>query len=195
MRVLIIIPAFNEAQNISKLLNNISSLETNYDVLVINDASQDNTSFIAKDLGFTVADLPINLGIGGAMQTGYLYAYYNSYDIAVQVDGDGQHDPQYIEKLISPIINKKADMVIGSRFIDRAGFQSSFVRRLGIVFFQKLIYILTGKKFTDPTSGFRACNKAIIAHFARYYPFDYPEPETLVAMNRQGFKLVEVPVI
>lgn len=164
-------------------------------MIVINDASDDNTSLIVKAAGFPVIDLSANLGIGGAMQTGYLYACNQDYDIAVQLDGDGQHDPLYIEKIIAPIINGEADMVIGSRFIAHDGFQSTMLRRLGIGFFRKFISLLTGAKFTDPTSGFRACNKLIIAHFARYYPFDYPEPETLVTMRRNGYRLLEIPVM
>jgi len=170
-------------------------LNRDYDVIVINDASDDNTSLIVKAAGFPVIDLSANLGIGGAMQTGYLYACNQDYDIAVQLDGDGQHDPLYIEKIIAPIINGEADMVIGSRFIAHDGFQSTMLRRLGIGFFRKFISLLTGAKFTDPTSGFRACNKLIIAHFARYYPFDYPEPETLVTMRRNGYRLLEIPVM
>lgn len=163
--------------------------------MVINDASDDNTSSIVKAAGFPSINLSANLGIGGAMQTGYLYAYNHDYEIAVQLDGDGQHDPIYIDKIIAPIINNEADMVIGSRFIEYDGFQSTRLRRLGIGFFRKFISLLTGAKFTDPTSGFRACNKLIIAHFARYYPFDYPEPETLVMMRRNGYRLVEIPVM
>lgn len=164
-------------------------------MVVINDASDDNTSSIVKAAGFSVIDLSSNLGIGGAMQTGYLYAYNHDYDIAVQLDGDGQHDPIYIERLVAPIIQDEADMVIGSRFIEYDGFQSTRLRRMGIEFFKSIISLLTGEKFTDPTSGFRACNKVIIEHFAHYYPFDYPEPETLVMMLRAGYRLLEIPVI
>nr|WP_054692372.1 glycosyltransferase family 2 protein [Syntrophomonas palmitatica] len=195
MDILVIIPAFNEEQNIIGLLDNIRKDISQFDVLVINDASQDNTSFLAKNMGFNVIDLPINLGIGGAMQTGYLFAYYHHYDIAVQLDGDGQHDPQYIDNLIKPLISKDADMVIGSRFIVGEGFQSTIFRRFGIRFFEKLISFLTGQRFSDPTSGFRACNKAVIAYFAHHYPFDYPEPESLVSIYRKGFKIVEIPVV
>ena len=195
MKTLVIIPAYNESKNIERLLTTIRTLGKEFDVVVINDASIDNTSYLAKKTGFQVIDLPANLGIGGAMQTGYLYAYYNLYDIAVQLDGDGQHDPREIDKIIAPLIAGEADMVIGSRFIENHGFQSTFMRRFGIRFFKGLIRFLTGQKFTDPTSGFRACNKAIIAHFAMYYPFDYPEPETLVTMSRKGYKLIEIPVV
>jgi len=129
------------------------------------------------------------------MQTGYLYAYYNNYDIAIQVDGDGQHNAKYINSLILPIKNGHADMVVGSRFITCQGYQSTTIRRLGIKYFEKLIYFLSKKKFTDPTSGFRACNRKVITEFAKYYPVDYPEPETLIAITRKGFRILEVPVI
>lgn len=195
MRVLIIIPAFNEERNIISLLEQLFALELEADVLVINDASLDHTSSLVKKMGGQVIDLPLNLGIGGAVQTGYIYAHYHDYDIAVQVDGDGQHDPKYLPALIKPIIDGDADMVVGSRFIDHAGFQSTRARRIGIRFFENLIYLLTRVKFTDPTSGFRACGKDIIHLFAQYYPYDFPEPETLATVNRKGFKTVEIPVI
>ncbi len=195
MKVLIIIPVFNEALNIGELLNKIILLNYNYDVLVINDASEDNSAQICRNMCFKVVNLPVNLGIGGAMQTGYIYAYNHDYDIAVQLDGDGQHDPIYIDRVLKPILIGDADMVIGSRFIEKDGFQSTFLRRLGIRFFRYLIYFFTKHKITDPTSGFRACNRKVICQFARYYPYDYPEPETLVTVCRRGFKLKEVPVV
>lgn len=196
MKILIIIPAFNEAENIVGLLKRLMEVGGGFfDAVVINDASGDNTAALARAAGAEVLDLPFNLGIGGAVQTGYLYAYYNGYDIAVQVDGDGQHDPAYIPALIAPIVGGSADMTVGSRFIECKGYQSTFLRRMGSRYFHLLIWIISGKKFSDPTSGFRACNRRVIASFARYYPTDYPEPETLVAVSRSGYKLVEVPVV
>ena len=195
MNILIIIPAYNEMNNIAELLDKFKNLKVNPDLLVIDDASDDNTAFIAGNMGAKVITLPFNMGIGGAVQTGYIYAYYNNYDIAVQVDGDGQHNPEYIEKLIAPILNKEVDMTIGSRFIDNKGFQSTFARRIGIKYFKTLIYLFTGKIFTDPTSGFRACNKAVFYHFTKYYPPDYPEPESLMIAARKKLKVREIPVI
>lgn len=196
MKVLLIIPAYNEAANLPALIGQVRELAPDYcDILVINDGSYDNTASTARELGAFLIDLPVNLGIGGAVQTGYKYAYYNLYDIAVQMDGDGQHDPRYLEALIQPIADGTADMVIGSRFISNDGFQSTFLRRMGIKFFTLLILLLTGKKFTDPTSGFRACNQAVISHFAGYYPSDYPEPESLVTMIMNGYRLMEIPVV
>ncbi len=196
MKVLLIIPAYNEAANLPSLIEEVRAVvPDDYDILVVNDGSYDNTSSTARELGALLVDLPVNLGIGGAVQTGYMYAYYNLYDIAVQMDGDGQHDPIYLEALIKPISDGIADMVIGSRFINNNGFQSTFLRRVGKGFFTLLISVLTGKQFTDPTSGFRACNKDVISHFASYYPSDYPEPESLVTMVMNGYRLMEIPVV
>lgn len=191
-RVLIIIPAYNEEKNLQQLFDKLKKLK--YDILVVNDFSKDDTSKICKENGISVIDLPVNLGIGGGVQTGYKYAYYNKYDIAIQVDGDGQHDPKYIENLVSNIENG-SDFCIGSRFIDKKGFQSTLIRRIGIGYFTKLIKILTGFNITDPTSGFRACNREILKYFVEYYPQDYPEPETLVLLNVKKFKITEIPVI
>ncbi len=194
-KILIIIPAFNESENIEDLIIKFTKLNFKTDILVINDASTDDTSVVAKKCNVVVADLPVNLGIGGAVQTGYLYAYYNDYDIAIQVDGDGQHNPEFISEMIEPIINKNADLVIGSRFIEYKGFQSSFLRRIGIRLLQIVLLLITKKNITDPTSGFRACNKEIISIFAKTYPSDYPEPESVATIVRKGYKIIEIPVI
>lgn len=194
MRILAIVPAFNEELGIKHALEQFKKLD-NVDVLVINDCSKDRTSYICKELGINVIDLPANLGIGGAVQTGYKYALLNGYDIAIQVDGDGQHNPSYIEKLIQPIIDGQADLVIGSRYLNKEGFQSSFIRRIGINYFSFLINLLQKKKITDPTSGFRAANKEVIELFSNRYPVDYPEPESIVFLLRNRYKIEEVPVV
>ncbi|NRF95756.1 glycosyltransferase family 2 protein [Paenibacillus frigoriresistens] len=198
MKILIIIPAFNEEKNIVNLLYTLNTLHTKVDILVVNDCSNDKTSSICKSLvldNLNVIDLPCNLGIGGAVQTGYKYAYRHNYDIAIQLDGDGQHKPEYIINLIDPIVRNEADFVIGSRFIDKKGFQSSAMRRVGINYFSKLINLLVNQKITDPTSGFRACNKDIIELFASKYPVDYPEPESIIFLLRKKYKIVEIPVV
>ncbi|AIQ76760.1 MULTISPECIES: glycosyltransferase family 2 protein [Paenibacillus] len=194
-KILLIIPAYNEEDNILRLLNNIKATNIpNSEILVINDCSADTTSRMCKNIGVSVVDLPCNLGIGGAVQTGYKYAHNFGFDIAIQVDGDGQHNPKYISKLIEPLLNDEADLVIGSRYIEKTGFQSSRIRRIGINYFSNLLLLLTNQVITDPTSGFRACNKGVIELFSKRYPTDYPEPESIMYLKRNGFSLKEVPV-
>ena len=183
MKKLIIIPAYNEEENIERTIKMIEKGTNDFDYVIINDCSKDNTKKICEENHFNYVDLPINLGIGGAVQTGYKYALNNGYDLAVQVDGDGQHDPQFLEEMAEYLVENKLDMVIGSRFINKEGFQSSGARRLGIKYFTGLIKLLTGKKITDPTSGLRMINK------------DYPEPESIVAILRRKKKVKEIPVI
>ncbi|KGP77370.1 MULTISPECIES: glycosyltransferase family 2 protein [unclassified Paenibacillus] len=195
MKVLVIVPAYNEEGNLSRTINQLKLLNCFYEIIVINDKSTDNTLSVANELGVKVIDLPCNLGIGGAVQTGYKYAKKNNFDIAIQVDGDGQHGPEYIEQLIRPIIEKSADLVIGSRYINKEGFQSTLIRRIGISYFSKLIYALTGQMITDPTSGFRACNKRVIEIFSQRYPIDYPEPESIMFLKRKYYEIEEVPVV
>lgn len=193
-KVLIIIPAYNEEENIEKVVENLKNNFPQYDYVVVNDCSRDSTEQILKTKGYNYVSLPANLGIGGAVQSGYLYAAQNNYDIAIQIDGDGQHDPAYIEKLIEPIMNGEADMTIGSRFIEKKGFQTSFMRRLGIKLIKMVIRLCCGTKVTDTTSGFRATSKELTAMFAKDYAFDYPEPEAIVAASLNGFKVKDVAV-
>lgn len=192
---LIIIPAYKEAENIEALVDNIIDNYPQYDYIIINDGSKDNTAQICRDKGYNFCDLPINLGIGGAVQTGYKYAERNGYDIAVQIDGDGQHDVSELDKVIAPIESGDADIVIGSRFIEKEGFQSSTIRRVGIRFLSGLIWICTGKKVLDVTSGYRAINRKFIQIYADNYPNDYPEPEALVIAVMNKGRVKEVPVI
>ena len=195
MKRLIIIPAYNEGENIKKTIDNIIESAPNFDYIVINDCSTDNTAQICKENHFNYIDLPINLGIGGAVQTGYRYAYEKEYDMAVQVDGDGQHDAKFLDIMAETMEKEKADMIIGSRFIDKQGFQSSRTRRMGIFYFTWLIKLISHKTITDPTSGLRMIGKDVIKMFAYNYPKDYPEPETAVTILRSGKKIVEIPVI
>ncbi|MGC6583587.1 glycosyltransferase family 2 protein [Paenibacillus sp. Dod16] len=196
MRILVIIPAFNEGGNIETTLQKINSIyNTDLDILVINDCSTDNTSQICRNYNVHLIDLPCNLGIGGAVQTGYKFALNNNYDIAIQLDGDGQHNPIYIENLVSPILRGEANLVIGSRYINKKGFQSTTMRRLGIRYFSKLLKMLTGQLITDPTSGFRACDRRVIQLFSKRYPTDYPEPESIMFLKRNNFKITEIPVM
>lgn len=193
--LLVIIPAYNESGNIEKTISMLETHVPEFDYVIINDCSTDSTLEICRANGFNVVDLPINLGIGGAVQTGYQYAVENGYQYAVQVDGDGQHNPEFIKSMLEAIRRQEVDMVIGSRFIENKGFQSSFARRIGIVFFERLIKVLTGAKVTDPTSGLRLINRPVIELFAKHYPSDYPEPETIVSLLTSGYTVSEIPVL
>jgi len=192
---LIIIPAYNESTNLIHVVEDIEKNAPDFDYVIINDCSKDDTEQICKDNNFNYVSLPINLGIGGGMQTGYKYAQRHGYDVAVQFDGDGQHDAAYLGALLKEMEDTGADMVIGSRFINKEGFQSSFTRRVGIRFFEKLIKIVSGKRITDATSGFRMVNRKITNEFCEYYPKDYPEPESIVAVIRKNYEVKEVPVL
>ena len=199
-KVILIIPAYNEEKNILKTCKTIMEHnkvnKTSYDFIVINDGSKDRTSEICHDNNLPVIDLVHNLGIGGAVQTGYKYAYYNDYDIAVQFDGDGQHDVRFVKNIIEPIVDNKADMVIGSRFIDKSakGFKSSASRRIGIKIISAFMKFATHKKIYDTTSGFRACSKELIYDFSLSYPSEYPEPVTTAEVLRKEYRVKEVPV-
>lgn len=199
-KILVIIPAYNERDNILTTYQSIVDYNNNneikYDVIVINDCSKDDTLEILRKNNIPHIDLVHNLGIGGAVQTGYKYAKKNGYDIAVQFDGDGQHDVNYIKNIVDPIISNKAEFVIGSRFVgnEENNFQSSKARRIGINLISFFIKITTGIKVYDTTSGFRAVNKDIIEIFADDYPVEYPEPITTTMLLRKKFILSEVSV-
>ncbi len=194
MKKLVIIPAYNESGNIDKTINDIKQNAPDFDYVIINDCSTDKTLEVLRKKGYNYLNLPINLGIGGAVQTGYRYAYYHGYDMAVQFDGDGQHNAAYLEKMAEVLVETDSDMVIGSRFIEKEGFQSSGLRRVGIGFFTKLIKMLTKKVITDPTSGMRIVNRRLLEVFTNDYPKDYPEPESTVTALSKGYKITEIPV-
>ncbi len=193
MKTLVIIPAYNEEECIKNTVTNLKRYNPNIDYVIINDCSTDSTKQICKDNNFNVINLPINLGIGGAVQTGYKYAYENNYDIAIQIDADGQHDPKYIKDMIKGI-EEGNDLVIGSRFIKKEGFQTSWIRRLGINLYSFLIKLLTHKEIKDTTSGYRAVDRKIIKLFSKNYPVDYPEPETDALIAKNNFKIKEIPM-
>lgn len=195
MKILVIIPAYNEQDSIINVINKLKNDCPRADYVVINDCSKDNTLSVLKENNTSFVNLPINLGIGGGVQTGYKYALENGYDIAIQIDGDGQHDTAYLDKVIAPIEEGVADIAIGSRFIDKEGFQSSGMRRAGIKFLSALIKICCGTKVRDVTSGFRAVNRKYIKMYAYDYPTDYPEPEAIVQASVDGASIAEVPVI
>ena len=195
LKKLIIIPAYNESECIEKTIENIQKNAKDFDYIIINDCSTDNTREICERNGFHIINLPVNLGIGGAVQTGYIYGIRYGYDMAVQVDGDGQHDAAFLQKMADCLEETGADMVIGSRFIEKQGFQSTGARRIGIRFFTWLIRLMTGKTVTDPTSGLRMVNRKVMAEFAKDYPKDYPEPETAVTVLHCSMKIEEIPVV
>jgi len=193
-KLLVIIPAYNEEGSVGIVIGDVKRYLPQVEVLVVNDGSTDDTSEKSGNSGATVLDLPFNLGIGGAMQAGYKYAYEKGYDIAIQVDGDGQHDPKEIPKLLKVLEEGKVDMAIGSRFIGDSQFKSSMMRRVGISIFSKGVSLIVGQKITDPTSGFRAVNRKAIQLFALDYPQDYPEPEAVVLVHQCGLRMEEVSV-
>lgn len=193
-KILIIVPAYNEAENIAYVINDIRKNFQQADILIVNDGSTDETARVAEDLGVKVVTLPFNLGIGAAMQCGYIYAERRSYDIAIQFDGDRQHMADQISILIKPIIENAADIVVGSRFIEKGSYNLTFPRFIGIRIFAKLVSLLTGKRLTDTTSGFRAVNSSVIKFYRDNYPDDYPEVEALVLLHKARFRIAEVPV-
>lgn len=195
MRVLIIIPAYNEAGNIEQVVDNLIRNYPQYDYIVVNDCSTDGTGEICIRNGYRFLDQPINLGIGGTVQNGYQYALEHDYDAAIQIDGDGQHDVSYIEGMLNKLESGEADVVIGSRFVEKEGFQSSGARRMGIRILSAMIFMCTWKRVKDVTSGFRAVNRRFITIYAKDYPQDYPEPEAIVSAIMHGGRVEEVPVI
>lgn len=194
MKTIVIIPAYNEAGNIEHVVEELRIKCPQCDYVVINDCSTDQTREVLRRSGANYLDLPTNLGIGGGVQTGYRYALEQGYDIAIQFDGDGQHDATYIKDLIAPIESGQADVTIGSRFVKNEGFQSSAMRRLGIRFLSGLIHLLCGVKVKDVTSGMRAVNRKMIEKFAWDYEQDYPEPEAILVSGLAHMRLLEVPV-
>lgn len=199
MRVLLILPAFNEQDailhTVSQIRSAVFSPALDVDFIVIDDGSTDATSRLCRENGIPCISLIQNLGIGGAVQTGYLYAQEQGYDAAVQFDGDGQHDIASLEALLAPLEAGALDFVVGSRFTDSgSAFRSTVLRRCGIRFLSALTYCITGRRITDVTSGYRAANQSVIAYLAQHYPVDYPEPESLVHLIRRGFRVGEVAV-
>jgi glycosyltransferase involved in cell wall biosynthesis len=197
MKVLVIIPAHNEADNLPRLLEELNQYQDRYDAVVVDDASTDQTGQIARSYNVPVIRLAANLGIGGAVQAGFKYAVRNGYDVAVQVDGDGQHDPAWIDNLLKPIATGSVDCVIGSRYTrqnpDR-DYKTPIIRRIGMIFSTLILFLATGKMVTDTTSGFRALNYRVLEFFAREYPVDHPEAETLLMLHQSKFKFREIPV-
>ncbi|MBJ6801050.1 glycosyltransferase family 2 protein [Geomonas propionica] len=192
MRILAIIPAYNEARNITAVIEDLKSFRG--DILVVNDGSTDDTAAVAKSLGAHVVSHPFNLGIGGTVQTGLRYAYEHGYDMAIQFDGDGQHRGDQVFKILELVQKGEADLVIGSRTLP-GGYKMGITRFIGSRIFHCLIRCLAGKAIHDPTSGFRCYGKKTIRLFSRFYTDDYPEVESIITAARNGLRVVEVPVL
>ena len=195
MKTLVIIPAFNEEETLRSVILGIRSFLSQADILVVNDGSTDSTANIAREEGVLILEHPYNMGIGATMQTGFIYALRNGYDIAIQIDGDGQHNPEFLPSLIKPLLTGQANLVIGSRYLSGGGFKSTFLRKLGIKIFTWLVLIFTRKRVTDPTSGFRAVDRKGLELFSEVYPSDYPEVEAIVSTYRKGLSFEEIPVM
>jgi glycosyltransferase involved in cell wall biosynthesis len=194
LRRVAIVPALNEEANVARVIDEVRAVDPGMDVVVVDDGSTDATAAVAEARGAHVVRLPFNLGIGGAVQTGYRYAFEHDFDVAVQIDGDGQHDPSQLPLLLGPLVDGEADIVVGSRFAGDGEFRSTATRRVGIRIFARVVSLVTGQRLTDTTSGFRAVNRKGIALFAADYPHDYPEVEATVMCVKHKLRLREVPV-
>jgi glycosyltransferase involved in cell wall biosynthesis len=193
-RCLAIVPAFNEAASIAEVVSEIRDFDREIEVLVVDDGSTDATSAVAEAAGARVLRLPLNLGIGGAVQAGYLYAFERGFDLAAQVDGDGQHDASELGRLFEPILSGHADLAIGTRFAGERSYRAPLARRIGIRLFATLVSLRVRQRMTDTTSGFRAVNRRGIRLFAADYPHDYPEVESVVTAARGNLRVCEIPV-
>jgi len=193
-RRIAIVPAYNEEQTISRVIEEIRAFDAGFEIVVVDDGSGDRTAIIAERTGVHVLRLPFNVGIGAAVQAGYQFARDHGFELTVQVDGDGQHDPREIAALVGPILEGRADMVVGTRFAAGGGYHGTRLRRLGIHLFAALVSVMVRQRVTDTTSGFRAVNRKGIRLFASEYPYDYPEVEASVVLSRHKLRMVEVPV-
>jgi glycosyltransferase involved in cell wall biosynthesis len=196
VRRIAIVPALNEEDSVGRVIDELRAFDPGLDIVVVDDGSVDATSHVAATKGARVLRLPFNLGIGGAVQTGFRYAFEHDYDVAVRVDGDGQHDPAQLGRVLEPVLRGDADIAVGSRFAadGASGYRSSRTRRIGIRLLARIVSRIVGRRVTDTTSGFQALNREGIALFARDYPHDYPEVEATVMVFRHRLRLVEVPV-
>lgn len=194
--VLVLVPAFNEGPRLGTVLEKVHRERPRADILVVDDGSSDDTEARALAAGATVARHPINLGYGTALETGYQFALQRGYDFVVQLDGDGQHDPESLSDVLEPVLDGRADVAIGSRFLTPRGYQAPWGRKLGSYLFSWLASRLTGRKFTDPTSGLWAMNRtAITALTSGQLPHDYPDADVLIGLHYAGIRLTEVPVV
>ena len=194
LRSIAIVPAHNEEGSLRTIVEEIQAAEPQLDIVVVNDGSTDGTARVAAAAGVAVVNLPFNVGIGGAVQTGYQFALKHGFEIAIQVDGDGQHDPREIGQVLEPILDGRADLVVGTRFVEGGGYRGTRLRRVGIRIFAAVVSLLVGQRVSDTTSGFRAVNRKALKLFAAEYPHDYPEVESIVLLSRAHLRMLEVPV-
>jgi glycosyltransferase involved in cell wall biosynthesis len=195
-RTLVIIPAYNEEKTIVSLIQSIKNLYPQFDIVVINDGSEDNTVDLAREAGAQVLSHPFNMGYGVALQTGYKFAVHNNYDQLVQIDGDGQHDPKGIKTLLDNLKEGSCDIVLGSRFIGTGDYKHSIFRSIGARFFRMILRLLSGQKISDPTTGFQAMKKNVLQVFVRdVFPCDYPDADVIVLLVKLRYKIREVPVV
>lgn len=196
-KFIIVIPAYNEEKNIAPLIRNIRNKIPDVDILIIDDGSIDRTARVAEGAGALVARLPFNMGYGAALQTGFKYALTKRYQYVIQMDADGQHDPEFVPILLGEIKKEKADVVIGSRFLDRSGsYRTTLSRKIGMGLFGKVATMITGQYVSDPTSGFQALNRDALRFYAsRFYPVDYPDADVIIMLHRAGLRVKEVPVL
>jgi glycosyltransferase involved in cell wall biosynthesis len=194
LRTIAIVPAYNEEDSLRTVLEEIHAVDPELEVVVVNDGSTDNTAKVAAAAGAAVVSLPFNVGIGGAVQTGYQYALEHGFEVAIQVDADGQHDPREIGQVLEPVFDGRADLVVGTRFVTGGGYRGTRLRRVGIRIFAAVVSLLVGQRVSDTTSGFRAVNRRALKLFAAEYPHDYPEVESIVLLSRHRLRMLEVPV-
>lgn len=194
-RVLVIIPAHNEEESLPATLAEVRAKAPGVEVLIVDDGSRDATSRVARAAGVPVVRHPVNLGVGGALQTGFRFAVEHGYDIGVQLDADGQHDPAYLEPLLAPVRAGTCDVSIGSRFLEETGYKAPLNRRVGMLLFQGVVKLAIGRRITDTTSGFRAYNRPVMEVCQHDFPKDFPDAPLLIALARRGFRLAEIPVV
>ncbi len=195
MKKIVIIPAFNEEARIAAIIGKIHSIDNALEIAVIDDGSKDNTAHSASSAGAVALRLPFNMGYGVALQTGYKYAYENGYDIVIQLDADGQHDPKYIPDMIAALLKNSDDVIVGSRFKVKTGYRASLVRRMGIFFFGRIVSMIMMKKMTDPTSGYQAIRSRVLPFLiSESFPNDYPDADLLIMLYYEGFKIEEFPM-
>jgi len=195
-RVLVVIPAHNEELSLPRTLAEVrAKAPAGVDVLVVDDGSRDGTAVVAGDFGVRVVRHAVNLGVGGALQTGFRWAVEHGYDVGVQLDADGQHDPSYLDALLEPVLAGRCDVAIGSRFVSATGYRAPWNRRLGMLLFSAVVRVSLGRPISDTTSGFRAYSRAVMRVCQHDFPRDFPDAPLLIALVRRGFRLDEVPVV